>query len=38
LLQPDGIHPTAEAQPKIMMNIWAGLKPMLDKPIKMKNN
>ena len=37
LLQPDGIHPTAEAQPKIMMNIWAGLKPMLDQPIKMKN-
>lgn len=29
LLQADGIHPTAEAQPQIMMNVWTGLKPML---------
>ena len=32
LMQADGIHPTAEAQPKIMKNIWAGLEPMLDNP------
>ncbi|NNJ98308.1 MAG: hypothetical protein HKP12_14255 [Gammaproteobacteria bacterium] len=32
LLQADGIHPTAEAQPKIMKNIWGGLEPMLSKP------
>ena len=30
LLQQDGIHPTAEAQPQIMMNIWKGLQPLLD--------
>ena len=29
LLQEDGIHPTAEAQPQIMKNVWAGLEPML---------
>jgi acyl-CoA thioesterase-1 len=31
LLQSDGIHPKAEAQAQIMQNVWAGLKPMLDK-------
>lgn len=30
LLQPDGVHPTAGAQPQIMRNVWAGLKPVLD--------
>lgn len=29
LMQNDGIHPTAEAQPKIMQNVWSKLKPML---------
>lgn len=29
LMQQDGIHPTAEAQPRVMMNIWQGLQPML---------
>jgi acyl-CoA thioesterase-1 len=29
LLQEDGIHPKAEAQPQIMRNIWAGLEPLL---------
>lgn len=28
-MQEDGIHPTAAAQPQIMHNVWAGLKPML---------
>ena len=31
LLQQDGIHPTAEAQPQIMKNVWVGLEPMLIK-------
>jgi len=31
LLQADGMHPIAEAQPQIMRNIWSGLKPMLHK-------
>ena len=31
LMQEDGIHPTAEAQPQVMKNVWAGLQPMLIK-------
>jgi len=31
LMQDDGMHPKAEAQPQVMMNIWAGLKPMLER-------
>ena len=27
--QADGIHPTAEAQPRIMQNVWTGLEPLL---------
>ncbi len=30
--QPDGIHPTAEAQPLILETVWKGLQPMLTKP------
>ena len=29
LMQQDGVHPTAEAQPQIMQNVWALLEPML---------
>lgn len=29
LIQPDGIHPTAEAQPKLLANVWPVLKPAL---------
>lgn len=29
LLQEDGMHPTAKAQPKIVDNIWDKLEPML---------
>lgn len=29
LMQPDGIHPSAEAQPRILDNVWQGLAPML---------
>lgn len=30
LMQPDGLHPTAAAQPRLLNNIWAVLKPLLD--------
>jgi len=30
LMQNDGMHPKAEAQPQVMRNIWTVLKPMLD--------
>ncbi|MCC5810731.1 MAG: arylesterase [Ectothiorhodospiraceae bacterium] len=29
LIQSDGIHPTTEAQPQIMENIWEVLEPLL---------
>jgi acyl-CoA thioesterase-1 len=29
LMQADGIHPGAQAQPRILDNVWAGLAPML---------
>lgn len=29
LMQPDGLHPTAAAQPKVLANVWAALTPML---------
>ncbi len=31
LIQSDGLHPTAEAQPLILKNVWPGLVTMLDK-------
>ena len=30
LMQEDGIHPTAAAQPQLLDNVWAELEPMLD--------
>ena len=30
--QPDGIHPTVEAQPLILDNIWPVLRPLLRRP------
>jgi len=30
-MQPDGIHPNAAAQPKILENIWVRLEPLLEK-------
>ncbi|MCW8852293.1 MAG: arylesterase [Gammaproteobacteria bacterium] len=30
LMQQDGMHPKAEAQPQVMKNVWAGLKPVLE--------
>jgi acyl-CoA thioesterase I len=29
LMQPDGIHPTAEAQPLVLKNVWPVLEPEL---------
>ena len=29
LMQQDGMHPKAEAQPQVMKNVWAGLQPIL---------
>jgi len=29
MFQPDGIHPTAEAQPAILDRIWPALRPLL---------
>ena len=29
--QPDRIHPTAEAQPKLLANVWPALAPLLGK-------
>lgn len=29
LMQPDGIHPTAAAQPLLLANVWPKLKPLL---------
>jgi acyl-CoA thioesterase-1 len=30
LMQSDGLHPTAEAQPRILDNLWPVLEPLLD--------
>lgn len=32
LMQPDGIHPAAEAQPRILDNVWTALRPLLAEP------
>lgn len=32
LMQADGIHPAAEAQPRILDNVWAALESLLDAP------
>jgi len=31
LMQPDGIHPTAQAQPILLKNLWPVLQPLLKK-------
>jgi acyl-CoA thioesterase-1 len=33
LIQADGLHPTAAAQPRLLDNVWPLLKPMLKKRI-----
>jgi acyl-CoA thioesterase-1 len=37
LMQADGIHPTAAAQPRVMSNIWSQLEPMLTTPTADRN-
>lgn len=32
LMQADGIHPTAEAQPIMMQTVWKNLQPLLKRP------
>ncbi len=32
LMQPDNIHPSAAAQPRILENIWPKLEPLLKRP------
>jgi len=29
LMQADGLHPGAQAQPRVLENIWTGLRPLL---------
>jgi acyl-CoA thioesterase-1 len=29
LMQADGIHPTPEVQPRMLDNLWPGLRPLL---------
>lgn len=30
LMQADGMHPTAAAQPRVLANVWSALAPLLD--------
>lgn len=32
LLQADGLHPQAQAEPQVLDNVWPYLKPLLHKP------
>jgi acyl-CoA thioesterase-1 len=36
LFQPDRVHPTATAQPKLLDNVWRELRPLLGTPGKTK--
>lgn len=29
MMQPDGVHPTAAAQPRLLENVWRSLRPLL---------
>jgi acyl-CoA thioesterase-1 len=29
MMQADGLHPTAQAQPKVLDNVWPLLRPLL---------
>ncbi|HET8801734.1 MAG TPA: arylesterase [Marinobacter sp.] len=33
LMQDDGIHPTAKAQPTLLDNVWPALRPLLQQPV-----
>lgn len=32
LMQTDGLHPKAAGEPRVLDNVWAGLRPLLEKP------
>ena len=34
LMQADGVHPNAEAQPVLLDNVWPALEPMLNQAAK----
>ena len=34
LFQPDNLHPTSAAQPRLLDNVWRGLEPLLQKQRK----
>jgi len=36
LLQQDGLHPTAPAQPLLLDTVWPYLSPLLDRPLRKK--
>jgi acyl-CoA thioesterase-1 len=36
LIQADGLHPTAAAQPRLLDNVWMVLRPMLKKAMPKK--
>jgi acyl-CoA thioesterase I len=36
LVQADGLHPTAAAQPRLLDNVWQKLEPMLRQPVLRK--
>ena len=29
MMMPDGIHPTPEAQPLLLENVWGAMEPLL---------
>jgi len=31
LMQPDGLHPTAAAQPRLLENVWSELRPLVSR-------
>ena len=36
LMQPDGLHPTSAAQPRVLANVWPVLAPMLGAESRVK--
>ena len=30
-MQPDGLHPNAAGQPRVLENVWPHLKPLLER-------
>ncbi len=38
MMQPDGIHPTADAQPVLLKNVWVILQPLLNRYLAQTEN